>query len=172
MHTNTPRKYSEYFGSCVPNASVVFSTEGDKEAAIRGMYYKAGDVGFVINTNLDSDDAISREFLETVQKNFRGEREFLNIERGIALKDGIAYGRRSEHSPFRSFVEPRNNVQSVYVTIHGGSHNIAPVRQIASNNPDACWLQLMHGENLTNKLAKKSQDKGYPFERKAYLFGL
>jgi hypothetical protein len=145
-------------------------TDWSDRGIARDLILKECKTPFVIGTSLDSDDAISKDFIETVQKNFREMVEIIDVPRGFVVKEGRAYGRRTASvSAFRSLVEKLPNVKTVYDKIHGASHLIAPVNSL---DCDARWLQFLHGENLTNKVAIKSQDKGKPFEEIKGQFSL
>ena len=151
------------------NTECVFTHDSDVEVIVPEIKRRlTGKEKFVINTQVDSDDALSKEFMEVVRNEYQGRREFIDIFRGYALCNDTAYGRSSEHSAFRSFVEPIDNIISVYAVIHVDSKNVAPLRSIDVN--EARWMQLIHFENLTNKLAKKSQDKGFPWKKVAPMF--
>jgi hypothetical protein len=177
MHEDTPEEYRDKFKSLedkVGNITteVVFGRGTDLDVVPAALLSRLdGTEKFTINTSLDSDDCISNNFISTIQKNFRNKEEFIDVPRGYVVKEEMAYTRRtSSVSPFRSFVEPVSNIKSVYCTIHGASSEVAPV--IFLEPCEASWLQVLHEENLTNRLKRKSQDKGMPFETIKKRFSL
>lgn len=161
----TPYPHREYL-DCYNDydfINIVWTDKADRFTAPGAIRERLdGNEDYIINTQLDNDDAISIDFMEGIQKEATGKVEFLNYPRGYALHEGKVYGRRSEGSPFRSFVEKPDNIRTVYHVVHGASHTIAPVRQIREN--EGMWLQVIHDQNLINKLARKSKDKGRPFD--------
>jgi len=150
-----------YLDRLANHATLMKTDFPDFEAA--PVYMKEGCKGydFVITTNLDNDDAVSPSFLEEVRKEFRGEMEYLNVTEGFNLCDypdnNVYVGKQKFSNPYRSLVEPvSDSMKSVYHITHGDSAKIAPVRQIGQN---ARWLQIIHGNNLSNRFKAYSNDK-------------
>jgi hypothetical protein len=103
----------------------------------------------VITTRLDNDDAISRTFVETLQKNFTGQDlEFLNFTNGYIWHEGGIYFGQNLSNPFISLVERVENYRTVYCGNHTELDQVGPVVQIAE---PAAWLQVVHGRNLSNE---------------------
>lgn len=132
------------------------------------------DTKWVISTSLDNDDALSKEYMQVVQDNFREKREFINLTKGVTVAHhkGFQYignreGRTVNH--FRSFVEPSDNIASVYTISHGSSESLAPVKHVES---PARWLEVIHGDNCSNRFKKKTKDKTRPLEELAEDFSL
>ncbi len=189
----TSDKFDYRLGKYVnENTEVSYNYLGDHDIVYDEIAYQikkaqeeGGELDYIITTNLDCDDAISKNFMKEVQKNFKGRKEFLNIPSGFIYDVRIekAFTRSSEHSPFRSFVQPVSDIDedlpiedlykhdkhTIYARIHGDSKSMAPIRQVETS---ARWLQLIHTENLTNKIARRSQDKGFPLEDIADIFGV
>jgi hypothetical protein len=176
MNAETPNKHRQIFYNMLLPYShfhLVLTLKNDLASARYGMLiHRDDDVEFLMETNLDSDDAISRNFLELVQGEFRGQKEIIDVPRGYTInKEGTkAYGRATaEVSSFRTLVEPMSDRPiTPYTTIHGDSKKVAPLRSIVDKEGDRCmarWLQILHDENLTNKLHLRSKDKGFPPKR-------
>ena len=176
MNAETPTKYRHAFYNLIKPYShynLVFTLRNDLVSARYALLtHVYRDEDWVIETNLDSDDAISKNFMAIIQREFRGEKEIIDTPRGFTVnKEGtLAFGRATkEVSAFRSLVEPTNErFDTLYATIHGGTRKIAPLRSLKDKMGaygSARWLQILHDENLTNKLARKSSDKGFPPRR-------
>lgn len=130
---------------------------------------------YVISTSLDSDDALSKNYVAEVQKHFRGRREFINLVKGVVVAHhrGFQYigdrrARGTNH--FRSFVEHRGDIQSVYAVSHGDSCKIAAVQHVKDTT--ARWLEVIHGGNCSNRFKKNKNDKTRPLEELAEEFSL
>jgi len=189
----TADKFDYRLGQYVSeNTKVSYNYLGDHDIVYDEMAYQiqkakqeGEDLDYIITTNLDCDDGISENFMEEVQNNFDGKKEFLNIPEGFIYDTRIekAFTRRSDHSPFRSFVQPVSDIDedlpiedlykhdkhTIYARIHGDSKSMAPIRQVETS---ARWLQLIHTENLTNKIARRSKDKGFPLENISGMFSI
>ena len=134
-----------------------------------------GSKEFVISTALDSDDAISTNYLRTIQNKFRGKREFINVVKGVVMAHHKGYqyignrtGRTVNH--FRSFVEKKNNIYSVYGISHGSSEDLAPVHHLTDTHAE--WLEVIHGDNCSNRFKKARHDKTRPFDEISASFGI
>jgi len=107
----------------------------------------AGPRDWVITTRLDSDDALEPHFIETIQKNFREETEFLNLPQGFQLVDGVRRKVKLFSNPFLSYVEKAENPKTVYHVHHDRAMDSAPVRDLIS---EPAWTQTCH-EFSSNK---------------------
>jgi putative rhamnosyltransferase len=102
----------------------------------------------VITTRLDNDDAISTRFVDTIQKHFRGQDfEFLNFTNGYIWAEGRLFFGQHHSNPFISLVERTGNCSTVYCGNHMDLGQVGPIAQI--EGPPA-WLQVVHGQNLSN----------------------
>lgn len=149
------------------NTFIILGRDPDYTAASRGMFsLLEPDTEWVISTGLDNDDGLSTEYMQVVQDNFRAKREFINLAKGVTVAHhkGFQYiGERESASVnhFRSFVEPSDNIYSVYAISHGDSERMAPVHHISS---PVRWLEVIHGDNCSNRFKKKKNDKTRPLE--------
>jgi hypothetical protein len=102
----------------------------------------------IITTRLDNDDAISRTFVETIQRHFTGQEfEFLNLTNGYIWSDGRLYRGENYSNPFISLVERTEDYSTVYCGNHMELSQIGPIVQILE---PAGWLQVVHGRNILN----------------------
>jgi hypothetical protein len=170
-HSDTPREFKKRLRR-YKGLSLVFTDATAKIIAPLIVKDHLQDEEFVITTRIDGDDAIEKDYIKCVQTEFREEVEFLNIPRGCLYdpRKELAFGRRSTKNPFISFVEKVGDLKTVYCTSHGITDRVAPVRQIW--NDKARWLQVVHGGNVFNKVARKGKDKGFPLSRIARDFSL
>ena len=102
----------------------------------------------LITTRLDNDDAVSRTFIETIQKHFTGQDfEFLNFTNGYIWQQGTVYSGQHWSNPFISLVERAEN----YATVYCGNHmDLDRMGRIVQIPEPAAWLQVVHGRNLLN----------------------
>ncbi len=120
--------------------------------AVRGQLLV--DTEYVITSNLDNDDALSKSFIQLVQKHYqRQDFEFINFAFGLILcKHGILL-REYLSSPFLSLIEKKEEVLTCRVINHYDLSKLAdkglPVSQIATY---PTWLQIVQGSNIRNNL--------------------
>lgn len=105
-------------------------------------------VGWLLTSRLDNDDAIHPRFFEVLRRNaVEGQREFLNVPRGLIVAGGKCYRKSIAANPFISFSEPSSDPTTVWAEQHGLLGRVAPVRQVALRDG---WIQIVHGGNLSN----------------------
>lgn len=178
MSEDTPPRFVNHISARLPDDSYIVSGSGemlDYTIAKKAMELLTPEsTEWVASTSLDSDDALSKDFIATVQKHIRPEKMYINLLRGVtaAHHKGFQYigereGRGVNH--FRTLVEPRARINSVYMVSHGESHLDAPVENVTS---EARWLEVIHGDNCSNRFKKKRHDKTRPLEELAGMFSL
>lgn len=93
--------------------------------------------GWILTSRCDSDDAVSKYFVNDVQKQFlkRKEQAFYSFPLGYVWKEGaIAHRRkRYEKNQFMTFAEPYREgtpIKTVYCEEHDKVHRVAPLRLI------------------------------------------
>lgn len=102
---------------------------------------------YLITTNLDSDDAISEEFILTIQNQFHNQNfEFINFPFGYLyrFKDQKLYLREWLTAPCHTLIESYHNFQSVLNYPHT-TINKYKVSQILTK---PMWLMTAHGKNV------------------------
>jgi hypothetical protein len=107
----------------------------------------------LLTTLLDNDDAVAKDFLETIRTHCNGQTwELLNLTRGAQAADGKLYLRSDPANPFISLLE--NIADSAPRTAFCDWHNRlpkhAPVRQIHTH---PTWVQIVHGKNMANRIS-------------------
>ena len=132
------------------------------------------DTRYVITTRIDNDDAFNTKAIETIQKQFNcQERLALNFPEGYCLHHSQLYLMRHHSNPFISLIERIQWVDGVpqIKTVMGEKHNeiarIAPIKQISSGR---MWIQVVHGQNLLNRV--KGKPALYPLEKIRNSFGI
>lgn len=171
-HVDTPKEYKAKFEAAHEGLAVVKYTDLSPRAFLPEFLSYRATAPWVISTTLDSDDGISIDFVEHLQASFREKKEYYNFERGFMYspeKDRF-YGRRSERNPFISLVESTENIRGVFCRVHGAAHLEAPIRQIGERQ--GYWAQVVHGDNILNKTAHKSRDKGRLYSELSERFKL
>jgi hypothetical protein len=126
---------------------------------------------YVITSRLDNDDGISVDHIDKIQrfakKNWKGDRFWLNLVRGLKYNHGNVFPVNSAHSPYISFVEPPQGLLTTYQVCHTEAQKTGhPVVQVREGQPT--WLQVIHGGNLLNRLKRQKGKK--PFSTVADRF--
>lgn len=108
---------------------------------------------FVLTSRLDSDDALHREYVRTVQAGFRRQSfEFLELPCGLKLEEGQRrlYEVRCRSGPFLTLVERTAGVlRTVHCCDHARAHEIGALSTLEL---DDAWLQVVHGRNVLNRI--------------------
>ena len=113
---------------------------------------------YLITSRLDSDDAISKDYIATIQDNFaEQEFEFINFSYGYVLhshKFHKLYIFKYLQNPFVSLVERVNEFsdigfQTVFCADHTQLYSQGNVKQIKD---EPGWMQLIHGKNHNNRV--------------------
>lgn len=120
--------------------------------AIAGASPAHAAAPWLLTTRLDSDDAIARDFMASVQREFTPtEGLFVDFPRGLQIdRSGATYLYDQLSSPFLTFVERRRpdvDPSTVYAARHARARQWGPVREVSA---PPMWLQVIHGTNLLN----------------------
>jgi Putative rhamnosyl transferase len=104
----------------------------------------------LITTNLDSDDVISKDFIDITQKQFKGQDfEFINFPFGYLYRfvDTTLYLRDWLTAPCHTLIEKRENFQTA---VNYGHAEITKynTRQVPTK---PLWLMTVHGKNIRTK---------------------
>jgi len=107
--------------------------------------------GRVLTTRLDNDDALSRDFVARVQDMgaTHPTGTALNFPNGFAWRKGWVYGARDESNPFASVVEDAVEFQTIWARPHTELGHAFRLIQIEDG---PAWLQVIHGDNVTNRI--------------------
>ena len=107
---------------------------------------------WLLTTRLDSDDAIARDFMAAVQREFTPtDGLFVDFPRGLQIdRSGATYRYDQLSSPFLTLVERRRpdaSPSTVYAARHARARQWGPVREVSA---PPMWVQVIHGSNLLN----------------------
>jgi Putative rhamnosyl transferase len=107
--------------------------------------------GRLITTRLDNDDAVSSDFLARVKAEAAGfpDGTIINFCEGIALQNGRLYSAFDASNPFSSLVEQADKAVTIWAAPHTELAERFPLQQVVT---DPCWLQVVHGENVANRI--------------------
>lgn len=111
------------------------------------------DTPYILTTRVDNDDAVSRDFVQTIQTCFqRQDFEFINLVNGAQYADRKVYLRPYTKNPFLSLIEAVGTKapETVFVEHHYRVDERGPVRNIRTAHP--MWLQVIHGGNVLNEI--------------------
>ena len=107
---------------------------------------------YLITSRLDSDDSISKDYIETIHKNLhKGFSYFIDFIYGY-IYDAInknVYSTKFRRNPFCTRIEKMKNAKTVYLISHDRINQYGYILQI-KNKP--MWSQNIHGKNLLNKI--------------------
>jgi len=120
--------------------------------AIEGLLPESGAAPWLMTTRLDSDDAIARDFMAAVQREFTPtDGLFVDFPRGVQIdRGGSTYLYDQLSSPFLTLVEARRPgvvPRTVYTARHARAREWGPLREV---NAAPMWVQVIHGTNLLN----------------------
>ena len=108
---------------------------------------------YLITTRLDNDDAIGRDHLRLVQREFKGQdREFLFFPIGLQLYREQLYHCYWKSNPFLSLVERVRGDGSFTTVMCVEHHRVRTAGKVRSILSAPQWLQVLHGSNLLNTL--------------------
>lgn len=107
--------------------------------------------GRVVTTRLDNDDAIANDFLAVVRQKAADcpDGTILNFREGVALNNGTLYTASDESNPFTSLVEPAAGAATIWAARHTELATRFALKQVVTA---PCWLQVVHGENVANRI--------------------
>lgn len=109
----------------------------------------------IITSRLDNDDALSSDFVAEVQTAAQTapSRTVLNFTHGIAMRRGRLYTATDTSNPFTSLVErDLAGAETIWAKAH---HELGEKWKIVQVEARPLWLQVVHGENVTNRIKGK-----------------
>ncbi len=116
-----------------------------------------GDFDWLITSRLDSDDGISRTFIEGIQRNFVEKEAWYTYPRGFIVKDGLAYERYYPSSPFVSYGESAGIASTVYNRSHIYAGELSSEEdgfRLINLGEEFSWMQIDHGGNVKNNVSR------------------
>ncbi len=121
---------------------------------------------WLLTTRLDNDDGLARDYVARLHAAVRGAprvRGAFNFTHGFVLGEGRLYAHTHPSNAFASWLEPfdagartANSIPHMDLAQHG------TVTQVGG--PGA-WLQVIHGENVSNKIRGRRIDPKAALER-------
>ncbi len=117
----------------------------------------AKEPGHHTTVNLDTDDALSRDFIEEARKiDFQGETIF---RRGMRYREftNCWIGTASNRSHF-------NIVQHPELTVLDFSHGMGKLPQNIVDHRRPMWLEVIHEQNISNTLRTAKKDKNLKYK--------
>lgn len=115
-------------------------------------YIKTITTPFLITSRIDNDDCIHRDFIKTVQENFK-QQDFqaIDIIKGYSLQvePEIILGKK-EHifNPFISLIEKNDHPKTVWFSDHNMWKKENRITQITDKR---LWLSIIHQKNKVNE---------------------
>lgn len=108
-------------------------------------------LGRIVTTRLDNDDAIANDLLQRIrlQAEQLPDGTIINFRDGIALSQGRLYAATDTSNPFTSLVEQAEGAQTIWAAPHTELASRFAIRQVLD---EPSWLQVVHGENVTNRI--------------------
>jgi hypothetical protein len=104
----------------------------------------------LITTRFDNDDALSENFVSTIQQEFNfQEFEFINLPDGYLWHKNKLYTKRDLSNPFISLIESVSDFQTVWCSGHHLLDSLGPIRQVETNPQ---WIQVIHKRNVSNRV--------------------
>lgn len=109
------------------------------------------DSRLLLTTRLDNDDAIARNFVDRLQRatSFQSAGAALNFPDGFSWRDGWVYAARDDSNPFASALETVNDFQTIWARPHA---LLAEAFRVVQLGGGPAWLQVIHGDNVTNRI--------------------
>lgn len=109
-----------------------------------------GDSSHLITTRLDNDDAICKDFIDTVQINFQHQDfEFINFTCGYVWNKHNVYLSLQKSNPFISLIESAHEYRTVWCENHVTLSSLGNIKQLET---EPAWLQVIHSWNVCNEV--------------------
>lgn len=142
----SPLWLTEWLQESCPRATAIRVTDARRET----LEPHLPNCEWLLSTRLDSDDALHRDFIGTVQSyTHEPGRTFLDPVIGYTLSGNRFYRRTYRNSPFLSLMERRERASLVYSVQHQEASRYGPVVPI---NGGPMWVQVIHGDNVSNSV--------------------
>ena len=155
--TTTPPAYREKIESLVNGHTNIrlFYIEGmpafQSEIA-KLIAAEASESPYLITSRIDNDDCIHKDFIATVQANFK-QQDYMAIDviKGytMQIKPVVMLGKK-EHifNPFISLIEKNENPKTVWLNDHNHWKKETRITQVTDKR---LWLSIIHEKNKVNE---------------------
>ena len=133
-----------------PRASPVVVRQGERfQSAFTRELSSRGNR--ILSSRLDSDDGISKHFINTVQKNIEVGKA-LNFTHGLRYdpRNKISQHRYDKTNPYMSYLS-HNGLHAYDLGDHGKWHDRG-VEVVDYDTKTPMWLQVIHGDNALNQM--------------------
>lgn len=110
-----------------------------------------------VTVNLDSDDAIARQFVELAKQYSRDVPMCFVKGQKVRISSGIYIASNAHRSSVN--IIPAGD-QTVLDRSHGAWPYIEPIRDL-----DPMWLQVIHHDNFANRLRRPKHTRGLDYEK-------
>ena len=111
-------------------------------------------VDYFLTTRVDNDDALARNFMETVRTSAQDALTqvpvLLNPTYGVQFDGHLLYRRPWPWNAFISLLETGADPLTIFVAQHYSLEKYGKYQEIGSGEP--LWLQYIHGGNLANRI--------------------
>lgn len=161
IHPDTPITLINSFREAAMEVDQCVFHKMKRDIDIR--YHVRNGHGWVSTTNLDSDDGLSRDFVEVLRKTIRTDLKkayvicfICGYHYSMRTEQGMA--RRADTNAFNTLVEPGHMPLTISSLVHGHMREYFDVQDITCPH---MWLQTVHGFNIENhkvRHSKKSVD--------------
>jgi hypothetical protein len=107
-------------------------------------------IDYVLTTRLDNDDAVSRGFIERVQRIYReSDVDVINLCNGYTWCRGHVYRNRNPNNPFATRVERVDRIETVYASTHERLSAMGIVLRVGG---EPAWCRVIHEGNLSTQM--------------------
>lgn len=151
-HADSPSWFKEEFNDLLDGEGEAVWMHRGPSGPVLSELCSPVPTPFLITTRMDNDDSVARDFIESIQREFRGQDlEAINFPSGLQFCDGKLYSRIDPGNAFISVVE---NVEgrkpaTVFMETHNQLDLLAPVVQVKSH---PMWVQVVHDSNIVNSV--------------------
>lgn len=154
MDSQTPPRFQERLNRCQSSFPLrtVLVEDSWRDSLLREVAsLLSPGARHILTARLDSDDAIGRRFMESVQEAARGKDSGVFLfPRGFVLHQGRLYVRDYPANPFASLLEASPGFKTVLQATHDRLGTLAAVTNVSE---EPSWLQVIHGGNASNTVA-------------------
>jgi hypothetical protein len=110
----------------------------------------------VLTTRLDSDDAVSVDFIERLRAAAAcvppAEKRVIVFSHGYELKGSRLYWRIFPRSPFASLLEPIGAAAELQTILNADHEDVDALAPVTVLGAPPAWIQVIHGGNVLNRV--------------------
>lgn len=157
MDSQTPYHYTSQVITLLNQSGINYIIQEDEKPKYY-VQHAIIETPFVITSRCDSDDELLPEFVETIQSQFQGKEECLDV-RGYK-SDGVylyRYERRQVGSPFVTLIEPTNRPLKTSAYKKHSEMKFHFDNRFVGSKP--LFIQNCHGLNVINAIRGEEKVK-------------